>query len=172
MKKMTTTILILTTLSIALIAGLFYGYSCSVNIGLGQLPDREYLAAMQSINAAILNPLFFLSFMGTLLLLPTSCYLNYQQPAFMLLLLATIVYAIGVFGVTIFGNVPLNDALADFNLNGATVTEVARQRVKFEKPWNTLHTIRTLASVLSLVLVILACIKMKSDATLLGSCAT
>lgn len=165
MKKMTTIILLLTTLTTALIAGLFYGYSCSVNIGLGQLPDREYLAAMQSINVAILNPLFFLSFMGTLFLLPTSCYLNDQQPVFMLLLLATIVYVIGAFGVTIFGNVPLNDGLADFQLDGATVTEIARQRVKFERPWNTLHTIRTLSSVLSLILVIIACIKTNSETT-------
>lgn len=156
---MTTIVLILTTLTTALIAGLFYGYSCSVNIGLGRLSDREYLAAMQSINVAILNPLFFLSFMGTLFLLPASCYLNYGRPAFMVLLLAMLVYLIGVFGVTILGNVPLNDALAKFNVTGASVSEIANQRTRFEEPWNKLHTIRTIAAVVSVVLMIIVCLR-------------
>src|SRR5438105_15298485 len=88
-------ILLATATTTALIAGLFYAYSCSVNPGLGRLPDNEYLAAMQSINRAILNPVFFMSFMGTLLLLPLSTYLHYRQPnrsLFYLLLMATILY--------------------------------------------------------------------------------
>lgn len=78
-KNMNSIILIAAITATALIAGLFYAYSCSVNIGLGRLPDREYLAAMQNINSAILNPLFFLSFMGTLILMPLSAWLNYEQ---------------------------------------------------------------------------------------------
>lgn len=159
MKKMTTLVLLLTCLTTALIAGLFYGYSCSVNIGLGRLPDREYLAAMQSINIAILNPVFFLSFMGTLILLPASCYLNYGRPTFMVLVLAMLVYLIGVFGVTVFGNVPLNEALAKFDMTAASVSEIANQRTRFEEPWNKLHTFRTLATLISLVLVIVACLR-------------
>ena len=79
---MTTTNIILTiaATTTALIAGLLYAYSCSVNIGLGRLADAEYISAMQSINKAIQNPLFFISFMGTLLLLPLCTYLNYGQP--------------------------------------------------------------------------------------------
>jgi uncharacterized membrane protein len=99
MFKMNNIILIITATSTALIAGLFYAYSCSVNIGLGRLPDREYIAAMQNINSAILNPLFFLSFMGTLVLLPISAWINYEQSLsgrFLLLLIAAVLYAIGV----------------------------------------------------------------------------
>ena len=57
---MTTTNIILTiaATTTALIAGLLYAYSCSVNIGLGRLADAEYISAMQSINKAIQNPLF------------------------------------------------------------------------------------------------------------------
>lgn len=156
---MTTIVLILATLTTALIAGLFYSYSCSVNPGLGQLPDKEYLGAMQAINKAILNPLFFFSFMGTLLLLPLSCYLHYQQPNFTFLLAATIIYIVGTFGVTVAGNVPLNEALAQFDLNTASVTEIANHRTKFEGAWNRLHSIRTIANVASLVFAIMACIK-------------
>ena len=99
-------ILLLTTTCTALMAGLFYSYSCSVVPGLKLLTDTEYIASMQSINKAIQNPIFFISFFGTLLLLPISTYLNYFQPThllFWLLLTATTLYLIGVFGLTVFG---------------------------------------------------------------------
>lgn len=159
---MTSEILILTAITAALIAGLFYAYSCSVNIGLARLSNAGYIAAMQAINKAILNPLFFVSFIGSLLLLPVSTFLHYQQPIsnrFIFLLIATIIYIIGSFGVTIFGNVPLNEMLARFNLQAASDEEIANQRTKFELPWNRLHTIRTIASVISLVMVLIACVK-------------
>ena len=158
---MTAIILILTATSTALIAGLFYSYSCSVNIGLGKLPDEGYLAAMQSINRAILNPVFFATFIGTLLLLPVSTWLQYSAGAsksFLFLLAATLIYAVGVFGVTIFGNVPLNEALDKFNLHSASMEEIKNQRVMFEIPWNKLHNIRTIANIVALVLVIMACL--------------
>jgi uncharacterized membrane protein len=145
----------------ALIAGLFYAYSCSVNAGLGRLPDAGYLAAMQSINRVILNPLFFMSFMGTLILLPISTWLQYSHPAslrFYLLLAATIVYGAGTFGVTMVGNVPLNVALDAFNIQASTAEEISQHRALFEKPWNKLHSIRTIANAIALILVLLACI--------------
>ncbi|MEO5563179.1 MAG: anthrone oxygenase family protein [Chitinophagaceae bacterium] len=161
--KMTnpTILLLITALLTALITGLFYAYSCSINPGLGRLPDQEYLAAMQSINKAILNPVFFASFMGTLILLPISTWLHYGQPdssRFILLLIATLFYAIGTFGVTMFGNVPLNDTLANFDLKSASPESILTQRKNFEARWNNLHTIRTLASLVSLVLVLIACL--------------
>jgi uncharacterized membrane protein len=157
----TTIVLAITTTTTALIAGLLYAYACSVNIGLGRLADADYIAAMQSINKAIQNPVFFISFMGTLLLLPFSTYLQYGQPIstrFWLLLMATIVYLIGVFGVTILGNIPLNNALDAFDLKSSTAEMIANQRIKFEGAWNQLHTIRTIAAVIALVLTIMACL--------------
>lgn len=158
--NMATFVLIITATSTALIAGLFYSYACSVNPGLGKLDDREYIKAMNAINLAILNPLFFASFVGTLVLLPLSTYLNYNQAhhtSFILLLIATLIYAIGVFGVTMFGNVPLNNALARVNINALPPEALAAHRLTFEKPWGLLHNVRTLANVASLVLVIISC---------------
>jgi uncharacterized membrane protein len=163
MKKITMTnlILIITATLTALSAGLFYAYSCSVNPGLGKLSDREYINAMNSINVAILNPVFFASFMGTQVFLPLSAYLNYApgfNTRFILLLIAALVYAIGVFGVTMFGNVPLNDALASFNTTTASAKEITDHRAMFEDSWNFLHNIRTIANVISLILVIVSCL--------------
>jgi uncharacterized membrane protein len=169
---MTTTniVLALTTLTTALIAGLFYAYSCSVNAGLGQLSDSNYILAMQSINRVIQNPLFFISFMGTLILLPISTYLHYGQPSlnrFYLLLFATIIYAVGVIGVTALGNIPLNNMLDKFSMQSADNESIAQARLGFEKAWNGFHSIRTVASVIALILVILACLN-KSEAAING----
>ncbi|MEN0054808.1 MAG: DUF1772 domain-containing protein [Mucilaginibacter sp.] len=157
---MTNIILIITATLTALIAGLFYAYSCSVNLGLGRLTDKEYLTAMQSINRAILNPLFFSSFIGTLIMLPLCTYLHYQQingTRFILLFAATLVYATGTFGITILGNVPLNNMLDKFNIKTASIEEISVQRERFEKSWLWLHNIRTVAAVISLILVITSC---------------
>jgi uncharacterized membrane protein len=156
-----TIVLIATATAAGLTAGLFYAYSCSVNPGLRRLSDAAYLAAMQSINRAILNPAFFAIFIGTLLLLPTSAYLHYPQPSsprFIFLLLASILYVTCVFGVTVFGSVPLNEALDRFALHSLSIQDISQERLKFEKPWNRLHAIRTLASVTALVLILIACV--------------
>ncbi|MFL5746147.1 MAG: DUF1772 domain-containing protein [Niastella sp.] len=158
--------LLATAFTTALIAGLFYAWSCSVIPGLGKLTDANYLSAMQSMNREILNPVFFMSFMGTLFLLPLTTWLLYNPSAplrFYLLLGATIAYGIGTFGVTIFGNVPLNNALDAFHLQSASPEALSQQRALFEKPWNQLHAIRTIANAIALILVLLAYI-IKQDA--------
>jgi uncharacterized membrane protein len=151
--------LLVTALASGLIAGLFYSYSCSVNPGLGALSDAGYLAAMQSINRAILNPVFFFSFMGTLVLLPLSTYQHFGTGSrFYLLLAAAVVYVIGTFGVTILGNVPLNEALDKVSLADASTQELAAHRLRFEVPWNRLHAVRAYASIISFILALLACL--------------
>lgn len=156
---MTTVFLMTATVLAALIAGLFYAYSCSVVLGLGKLSDSEYLKAMQSINREILNPVFFASFIGTAILLPVAAFLfRGQQPAFIFLLLASAAYLIGVFGVTVAGNVPMNDLLDKFDIAGSSAEAVKQMRETFEGRWNFLNNIRTVFSVVSIVLAVCACI--------------
>lgn len=147
-----------------LIAGLLFSYSCSVNPGLRFLSDNEYIKAMQSINNAIQNLYFFIPFLGLLLVLPISTFLNYKNQidlSFYLVLLATIIYVFGVFGITMFGNVPLNEHLAKFSITTATSYEISEMRQSFEKPWNSYHTLRTAASIISFSLTIFSLIKSK-----------
>ncbi len=154
-------VLILAATAAALMAGLFYSWSCSVVPGLAKLSDANYLASMQAMNKAILNPVFFSSFFGTLLLLPISTFIHYNcgdSQTSILLLSAAIVYAVGVFGITVAGNVPLNDAIAAFNLEGASADAMAAQRNAFEAKWNMLNNIRTAAAMLCCILTIIACI--------------
>lgn len=154
-------ILILAAITTALMAGLFYAWSVSVMPGIGRLPDSGFLSAMQAMNRAILNPLFFLCFMGAALLLPAATFLHYSHPVsgrFWLLLGATVCYLVGVMGVTMAGNVPLNNSIDVFNIQTATAAELAKMRADFEGPWNRLNNIRTVCVTLSILLVIMACL--------------
>ena len=155
-------LLIATVLLTGLLAGLFYGYDCSVIKGLGALPDKMYLRSFQSIDNEILNPYFFMSFMGSLVVLPICCWVCYKNGAtnsLYFLVAALIIYVIGVFGVTAFGNVPLNEMLKKIDIENATAESLSQLRNKFETNWNRLHHIRTYASILSFLLTIIACIK-------------
>jgi uncharacterized membrane protein len=141
-----------TILLTGLLAGLFYGYSCSVNKGLGNLPDEHYLRAFQSINRAILNPAFFLSFAGSLALLGISVLVSHllgHKVTFYCALGALVIYLLGVAGVTMAGNVPLNEELERMDLSSVSAEAISAMRSKFEYSWNKYHAIRTVASVLS-----------------------
>lgn len=158
--KFTDVILIITATVTALMAGFFFSYSISVSWGLGKLADKEFLKAMQSINREVLNPIFFVCFFGALIMLPFATFQQYslKENTFTLLLIATLFYLIGVFGTTVFVNVPLNNKLELFDLANATETMVKQMRNTFEKRWNFWNNIRTLASLISIIFVILACL--------------
>ncbi|RFM26969.1 anthrone oxygenase family protein [Deminuibacter soli] len=152
-------LLLATAVSTGLMAGLMYAWSCSVVPGITRLPDSGYISAMQSLNRAIQNPLFFASFFGALFLLPWCAWVFYREPdgiGYGYLFAAALVYAVGVMGVTIFGNIPLNKMLDAFPLQQASDADIAAQRRLFEMPWRNLHTVRTVSSFIALVLVVLA----------------
>ena len=152
------TLLILSATFAALVAGLFYGWSVSVILGLKRLADKEYVSFMQATNRAIINPFFFITFIGTVFLLPLVTYLQYENEArFWYLLAATLSYLIGVFGVTMFGNVPLNNELESFDMKSADENEISTQRKNYEGRWAMLNHIRALFSTITIMLIIVAC---------------
>ena len=154
-------LLVITATFTALMAGLFYAWSCSVMLGFARLSDREFISVMQKTNRAIQNPVFFAAFFGAPIFLLISTVLHYyQSPRFALLLAATVIYTIGTFGVTIFGNVPMNNILDRFNLESATDEEIAQQRANFERRWNNLNHIRTVSSTIAVILVVIACLNL------------
>ena len=152
------TVLGLAAVTTGLVAGLFFAYQTSVNPAFRKLPDSEYVRAMQAINVTIQNPVFMFCFMGNLLFLGAATYLyRAHSETFRLLIAATSLYAIGVFGITVACNVPLNDALAKVSLS-STSAQLSAARSSFQEPWNQWHLVRTIASVVCLVLVVAACL--------------
>ena len=138
-------------------AGFFYAWQVSVIPGTKKVIDMTFLESMQSINRAILNPAFFLVFFGCLILLAISTVQQFNTgTTFWLMLGATLTYLIGTFGVTVLGNVPLNDALDAMDLTKLTEQKAIDFRQFYEQKWNRFHLIRTVFSVLSFLLSALA----------------
>lgn len=161
---MTVTNMILATTALcnALMAGIFFAFSNPVMPGLKRLSDIEFLKSLQSITKVIQNPVFFIVFFGVLVLLPLCTFLNYEKPIstrFWLLLSATLIYLVGVFGVTIPGNIPMNEIPDKIDLMKIPAETISLQRVNFEAKWNNLNMIRTIAAAVSLLMVILSFVK-------------
>lgn len=162
--KIANTILIITATLTALVAGLFFAWSVSITRGLMRVSDAEYILVMQSTNRAIQNPLFFAAFFGVQILLPVCLFLFYGQTSrFWLLLAAAVIYTAGVMGVTVFGNVPMNNVLDSFDLQTASKEEISMSRKNYEERWNNLNNIRTVSSTIAVILVIIACLEKKYD---------
>lgn len=143
-----------TLLLTGLSAGFFYAWAVSVIPGNLNVNDSSYLESMQSINRAILNPRFFVVFFGPvlLLILSTIFQFNGNKIVFWFMLFAALSYIVGAFGITIAGNVPLNDQLDVLNLSQLSPQEIADFRTHYEIKWNKLHMQRTLFAVLSFLL--------------------
>ena len=144
-----------------LLAGLLYSFSVAIVPALRSLKATQHIAAMQSINVKIINPIFFLSFFGPVVLLPLAAFLHRGQPGFVLLVAAAIIQILGANGVTMFGNIPLNNELAKVDVTKISEEEADKIRKEFQgpgKPWMRFHTIRTLAAIISTALVFIVCL--------------
>lgn len=156
---MSDTIFILTlaaALGSGIVAGIFYAFSSFVMGALGKLPPHEGIAAMQSINIVVINPVFFAAFFGTALLsLALGIYaaLNWGTAGAALLLAGVLIYLFGCIFVTMAFNVPLNNRLAKVEPASA---EGAAVWAHYLGAWTRWNTVRTVAPSLSLVLYVLA----------------
>jgi uncharacterized membrane protein len=105
--------LMASALSMGLMAGVFGLYAHTIMPGLRHTDDRTFVGAFQSIDRAIINPWFMLSFVGALLVTGVAAALHLagdSQSALPWIAIALVLY-LAVFVVTIAINVPLNDAI-------------------------------------------------------------
>ncbi len=153
--------LFLATMTTGLMAGIFFTWTNAVTPGIGKLNDIGYLRALQSMNRVILNPVFYLVFMCPILTLPLATVLNYKSApslVFQLLLVASIIYLLGVFFITVQGNIPLNNLLHKNDLDGFSLEDARNLRNKIETKWNNFNLIRTITSSISFILLIITCV--------------
>jgi uncharacterized membrane protein len=144
------TLTFVTALGCGLITGLFFAFSVSVMKALARLPPAGGIAAMQSINIAILNPLFLSVFLGTAggcaLVMLTSL-TRWRSPGSVYLLVGGALYLVGSLLVTVVCNVPKNDALASV---APADPDSAGLWTGYLASWTTWNHVRTVASLTSL----------------------
>jgi len=135
-------------LGAGLIAGTFFAFSTFVMKALARLAPAQGIAAMQSINIVVLNPLFLGIFMGTaflsLALIGIAGWFWMRDSLW--LVAGGLFYLLGCFLVTITGNVPLNNALAPLP---AASPEAASLWRHYLDRWVFLNHVRTLGSLAS-----------------------
>jgi len=134
---------------LTMITGLFWGWTFSVMPGLRSVDDRTYVTTMQSVNRAILNPMFLVVFTGTLAVLVAAAFTTFRagdtRRAWWITA-ATATYAFGVFAIA-----------------GAHDDELTAARGAYEGPWNRLHAIRSALGVLAVVFATTAALTATED---------
>jgi len=137
----------LSAIGSGLMAGLFFIFSVTIMDALGRLPPAQGIAAMQSINVVILNPIFFAAFFGTAaacLILAIWSVVAWQDPGAAWLLAGSLLYVVGAIMVTMVFNVPMNDALAAVDPASG---EGARLWARYLTDWTRWNHVRTVACV-------------------------
>lgn len=153
--KMAHISLFLALIAYGLIAGFFYAYSVDVMPALDNLPPLEAIHAMQEINTAVRNPVFFTTFFGPLIIgffTFVLFVLAKNKKAAVFILLATLTYLLAAFFPTVSINVPMNIELGLLNPSDNDVSAMEIWRNYSEK-WTFWNTARTVGSTLALVFV-------------------
>ncbi len=133
---------VVTAVGCGLVGGVFFAFSSFVMPALKRLPPADGIAAMQSINVTAVTPPFMAALFGTAaaaLALAVSGAVEGETPA----AAAAALYLVGVIGVTIAANVPLNDRLA-----AAQPSDHALWAEYLERwtAWNHVRTVTGLAA--------------------------
>ena len=135
--------LIASTITTGLVAGLLFGFACAVMPGLSRVDDAAFVAVMQSINRRILNGWFLVCFVGAPVLTAATLVVeltgdsNRVGP-----IVAGFVLTVVSYLITAAGNVPLNNGLD----SAGTTRGPSAARARFEAPWVRWNIARALAS--------------------------
>ncbi len=142
-----------TALGCGLVAGILFAFSTSVMKALSRLPSAQGIAAMQSINIAVINPLFMGAFFGTAaasVLVVIFSLLRWNEAEAVYLISGGLVYLIGTILVTMAFNVPRNDALAAVDPQSADGAGLWANYVTSWTAWNHLRAAAALAAAILL----------------------
>lgn len=154
MQQVLTAITFAAALGAGLIAGTFFAFSAFVMGALGKLPAPQGIAAMQSINIVVINPVFLGVFMGTAALtaiLVLAALLG-ATSAPLPLIAGGLLYIAGCFLVTVLCNVPRNNALAAVAPESPAGAEVWQRYLRDWTMWNTVRTVASLAATACFIL--------------------
>jgi uncharacterized membrane protein len=139
--------LIAATVTMGLMAGGFGIYTNAIMPGLGRTDDRTFVGAFQSIDRAIINPLFLATFLGALLLsgLAAVLHLGADGRSVLPWAVAAFLLYLAVFVITMGVNVPLNDGLKAAG-DPYRIADLAAVRARFDEArWNRWNLVRTVA---------------------------
>ena len=142
-------------LGCGLMAGVFFAFSAFVMKALARLPVAEGIAAMQSINVAVINPVFLGVFLGTAatcLLVMVASLWQWHSPGTIHVLVGGALYLVGTFFVTMACNVPKNNALASVAPADPDSASLWASYIITWTAWNHTRTAAALAAAAALTM--------------------
>ena len=151
----------------ALVSGVFLAFSDFIMRSLANTEGNGGVSAMQVINREVFRWVFMTLFIGmapaSLALAGYGGFVVGNGPG-TLFVFAGLIYFIGCFGVTVFFNVPMNEALAGMDAN----SPVARDYWSgtYLPRWTFWNSVRTFASVVSAALLLSGLLWMTQSQTL------
>ena len=145
----------------ALVAGVFQAFSDFVMKALGQLDDEAGMLAMQRINVTVLRSLFLLSFFLLVPGLLGAGYWTVSQGGGPggLVVSAGMLYLLGVVGVTLLRNVPMNERLEHVVVTGDEDRK-SRYWRHYVRYWTRWNHVRSGASAGTAALLLLAAMEL------------
>ena len=147
---------LVTALACGLVAGFFFAFSTTVMKALGRLPAAQGVAAMQSINVVVINPLVMVALFGTALacgVLVVAAFVEWGEPYAVYLLAGGLAYLAGVVLLTGGYHVPRNNALATLDPNDR---DAESQWNRYVRTWTAGNHVRTIAPLASATLFTIA----------------
>ena len=143
----------------ALVSGVFLAFSDFIMRSLAITSGDGGVEAMQVINREVFRWVFMALFLG---LAPVSlaiggyAWVNLSGPSGLLIFGGAVLYLVGCFGVTVFFNVPMNEALAKMPLTDGATRDYWLSI--YVPRWTFWNTVRTIASTLSAALMLMGLI--------------
>ena len=136
----------------SLVSGFIFTYAIIVMPGLSNLNDKEFIRAFQVTDAVIQNnqPIFMFTWIGSIVsLLSTilTSIVSFGLSDTWLVVLFSVVYLLGVQGITIAIHIPLNNQIQKVLIEELNDEAITDERVKFERKWNFFNNIRTSISI-------------------------
>jgi uncharacterized membrane protein len=147
MTRIVTILLWFSAIGCGLLGGLYFAFSTFIMRALGELGQAAGAAAMNAINSTILRSLFMPFFFGTTLTslaLAVAALFRWSEAGAGAMLAGGIVYVLGMFGVTMAFNVPLNNALAAVD---TAAPEAAQVWARYLRDWTFWNHVRTIACI-------------------------
>lgn len=133
----------------ALVAGVFQSFSDFVMAGLARAKPEGGMESMQHINRTVFRSVFLFSFLALVpLTVVFAIFVTANADGFgrVLIVAATVTYALSVFAVTMFGNVPMNKKL---DVMPAAEPDSAAYWMVYCRDWTRWNHVRTLGSALT-----------------------
>jgi uncharacterized membrane protein len=149
---LTTGLLWFSAIGCGLIAGVYFAFSTFIMTSFARIAPAAGIAAMNAINLDIVKSVFMPLFFGTTLaaaILAGLAFFRWGAPGSMAVLAGGVIYVVGMLGVTLVFNVPLNDALAAVDPSSG---EGAALWARYVRDWTFWNHVRLIASIAATVL--------------------